>query len=157
VRVDPGAIGKGLAADLVVSELLARGALGALVDVGGDIRAAGRAPTPDGWVVAVEDPWDPAVEIARFAVADGGVATSSVVRQRWRVDGAPMHHVIDPRTGAPAGTDLASATVVAGEAWWAEALATAALVSGRERAVRLLGEARVSAVLVTAAGEVVPV
>ena len=42
VQVDQGGIGKGLAADLVVDLLLAEGALGALVNVGGDLRAASR-------------------------------------------------------------------------------------------------------------------
>ena len=56
VEIDPGGIGKGLAADLVVELLLDEAARGALVNVGGDLRVEGTAPTGAGWVVAVTDP-----------------------------------------------------------------------------------------------------
>ena len=132
VGFDPGGIGKGLAADLVVEELLDDGATAALVDVCGDLAiggppaADGRAPA--GWVVGVEDPLDPASELCRMRLVGGGLATSSDRRRRWRVDDDDAHHLIDPRTGAPAVTDLAGATVLAGAAWWAEALTKAVLV-----------------------------
>ena len=41
VTLDSGGIGKGLAADLVAESIVAAGAKGALVDLGGDIRAIG--------------------------------------------------------------------------------------------------------------------
>ena len=60
IALDPGGIGKGLAADIVVTELLANGTAGALVSIGGDIAAAGASPTDVGWPVVVDDPWDQA-------------------------------------------------------------------------------------------------
>lgn len=129
VAFDPGGIGKGLAADIVTGELCAAGASGALVNVGGDFRARGTPPDGDEWVVAVEDPAGLGRELARFGLAAGGVATSSRLRRRWEAAGkVPVHHLVDPTTGAPAETDVATVTVVAAEAWWAEALATALCV-----------------------------
>lgn len=127
VGIDPGAIGKGLAGDIVVDELMAAGATGVLVDLGGDIVLAGSADG-DPWVIAVAgEPdawaWDPPVD--RIAVC-----TSSTERRRW-ADG--RHHVIDPRTGDIARGDLSQATVVAADGWRAEAAATCALVLGAER------------------------
>jgi len=128
--LDPGGIGKGLAADLVVALLVDAGASGACVNVGGDIRVAGEAPTPAGWVVSVEDPRAPGRELDRFVLADGAVATSSTAVRSWRRGGRLQHHLIDPATGSPASSPALAATVVAGAGWWAEVLTKAALLAG---------------------------
>jgi thiamine biosynthesis lipoprotein len=126
---DPGGIGKGLAADLVVSELLAAGADGACVNLGGDLRVAGEGPAGDGWTCAIEHQWS-AGPLVHVGVADGGVATSTTLRRSWLVDGETRHHLIDPLTGLSSTTDLTAATVIAGEAWQAEVLAKAVLLRG---------------------------
>jgi FAD:protein FMN transferase len=124
---DPGGIGKGLAADLVVDELLAAGAHGACVNLGGDVRVAGEPPEGDGWTVSVDHPaWDR--PLARLGLRNGAVATSTTRRRRWTVDGVARHHLIDPRSGLPSATDVELATVVAAEAWIAEALTKSVLL-----------------------------
>ncbi len=152
VTIDPGGIGKGLAADLVATELVDGGADGALVSVGGDLRVRGRAPH-GGWAVELDHGDGP---FARIGVIDGAVATSSVLKRRWRAVDGTAHHVIDPRTGRPTSGRALACTVVAGEAWWAEALATAVLVAwdepdGEESARELLGD-DVAAVVTTTRG-----
>lgn len=129
--IDPGGIGKGLAADLVTRTLLDAGAAGALVEIGGDLAAAGRAPTDEGWPIAVEDPFDPSRTLGTVVVRGGGVATSSTRSRRWgSAPGAERHHVIDPRRREISSTDLVAATAVAPCGWLAEAHATALLVGG---------------------------
>jgi thiamine biosynthesis lipoprotein len=152
LALDPGGIGKGLAADLVVARLLDHGVAGALVGIGGDLAMAGTPPHPDGWLVTVEDPHDPATAIATLAVAAGGVGTSSTLSRRWRYDGRTNHHLIDPATGHPATTDLAAVTAVAGSGWLAEVHATAALLAGRGQALAYLQAHRVAGVVTTASG-----
>ena len=93
--------GKGLATDLTVIELLAAGAEGALVSVGGDLRVEGRAPR-GAWSIAVEDPRDPAELGPVLALAGGGVATSTPAARRLRSDGVDRHHLFSPADGAPA-------------------------------------------------------
>jgi len=157
VRIDPGGIGKGLAADLTVAELLDAGAPGAMVNLGGDLRAAGEPPDGAAWTVAVDDPADRSRELARVALADGAVATSSTLGRAWRrPDGTVAHHVVDPATGAPLRAAVVTASVVAGEAWWAEALATALLVSGGELPAALdrTDPTGAAALVVTADGDV---
>lgn len=135
---DPGGIGKGLAADLVVAELLAAGASGAMVNLGGDLRAAGDAPTDAGWVVAVEAPTDREQYLANVTLRGGAICTSSRLRRRWNgIDGSELHHVVDPRSGRPVETSFVTVTVVAGEAWWAEALATAVFVASADETAAL--------------------
>lgn len=130
VALDPGGLGKGLAADLVVDELLQRGATAVLVNIGGDLRAGG-APSGGRWPVEVEDPLDPTRTVLTLGLDAGGIATSSTVSRRWRHEGREHHHLIDPATGTCADTDLLTATVFAPTAWEAEAHATAALLAGR--------------------------
>jgi thiamine biosynthesis lipoprotein len=138
-ELDPGGIGKGLAADLVVDELLARGVAGALVNVGGDLYAAGDAPEHEGWVVAVADPYHPSTVVATLALASGAVASTWRTKRAWIGGGGePRHHLIDPRTGISASTGLAGVTVVGGRGWHAEVLAKAAFLAGPDLAEDVL-------------------
>lgn len=141
-RLDLGGIAKGHAADLVAAELVARGAAGALVNLGGDLRATGSPPTPSGWTVGIE-----AVPRASVVVRDGGLATSSTCRRRWTRAGEAQHHVIDPAARVPASTSVATVTVFAASAARAEVLATAALIAGDD-AIALLAAYGASGVIV---------
>jgi len=126
--LDPGGIGKGLAADIVAAEVLERGHTGVLVNIGGDMRMAG-SPPEGGWVVAVEDPRRPGSEWLRLSLTEGAVATSSALRRRWQQGEVNCHHVMDPRTGRPATGSTVAVTAVAHTAWWAEVAATSLLVA----------------------------
>jgi thiamine biosynthesis lipoprotein len=152
IGLDPGGIGKGLAADIVVTELLAGGTGGALVSVGGDLAAAGTPPTAQGWYVAIEDPFDPSRDLTTLALDGGGVATSSTLKRTWTRDGSRCHHVIDPMTQACATTDLAAVTVIARAGWEAEVHATAALLGGAARALDYLDKHRLVGIATTLDG-----
>jgi len=157
VGFDPGGIGKGLAADMVVAELIAGGAEGACVNVGGDLRVAGRAPdgVPGaGWGIGVENPFseEPA---GVLGLADGGVATSSRLRRRWTGgDGKAAHHLIDPRTGTPADSGLAAVTIVAAQAWQAEMLAKAVFLTGATAGAVLLDDFGAAGLLIADDGSI---
>ncbi|MGZ4716175.1 MAG: FAD:protein FMN transferase [Acidimicrobiales bacterium] len=156
--LDLGGIGKGRAADLAVADLLHAGAEGACVDIGGDVRVAGRSPGDGGWVVGVADPSrDNDVAATAVALADGAVATSTRCRRRWLVDGRPVHHLIDPATARPAARDLDTVTVIAAEAWWAEVIAKAALIAGSIDGAALVEASGTSGLLRRADGEEVRV
>jgi thiamine biosynthesis lipoprotein len=123
LTLDPGGIGKGLAADLVAQHLLQLGALGALVDLGGDVRVAGRAPDGVAWTIAVEDPFESDAFRDTVRMREGGIATSSQRKRRWSGEGAsPAHHLVDPRTHASADTSVQTVTVLATTAGRAESL-----------------------------------
>jgi thiamine biosynthesis lipoprotein len=137
VAFDAGGIGKGRAADLVARQALELGATSVLIDIGGDLRLAGTPPA-GGWRVEVEDPGNPVTPLITLRVDAGGVATSSSIRRRWSTAEGPRHHVLDPATGTSSTSNVNTATVIATEAWWAEALATAAVVAGVDQALELL-------------------
>jgi thiamine biosynthesis lipoprotein len=151
---DPGGIGKGLAADLVVAEVMAAGADGACVNLGGDVRVAGSSPEGGGWTIAVQHEWttDP---IAVVGVSEGAVATSTTLRRRWQTDtGERCHHLIDPATGLPSDSDLNLVTAVAARAWAAEILAKAVLLRGSAHPFDVIGGTGVEALAVDAGGRV---
>lgn len=132
VGFDPGGIGKGTAADIVLGELLADVSpdeAGAMVNIGGDVVCRGLAPTENGWVIEVREPTVASEPIACLAVADGAVATSTTRKRSWRVGDEGRHHVIDPSSGL-CTDELVLASVLAAQGWMAEALATQLLVSG---------------------------
>jgi thiamine biosynthesis lipoprotein len=151
VAIDLGGIGKGLAADLLVTELKGAGAAGACVNVGGDLCVWGRAPSDAGWVVDVEHLPD-----VRIALGGGGIATSSPSKRRWKRNNRVLHHLIDPRQGRPADAGLAAVTVIAGSAAQAETLTKAAFVSGVGGAAAIIEASRATGVLVTDTGVTLP-
>ncbi len=154
LTLDPGGIGKGLAADLAVEAALDRGIEGILVSIGGDLAMAGRAPDDDGWHVRVEHPEPDQSALGEIVIDRGGIATSSTRSRRWRHAGEWRHHLIDPATGRSATTDLAAVTVVAATGWLAEAHATAALLAGSHDAVRHLDDHGLSGVVVADDGSI---
>ena len=153
VALDLGGIGKGFAADLVATELLAAGARGVLVNMGGDLRALGEPPAPGAWVVEIDDPLGTG-RTGMVTLGTGAIATSTRLRRAWEQDGRPQHHLIDPRTGEPAHSGLASVTVISGEAWRAEVLAKAAFVAGAQEGAALVEESGGTGLFVTDDGEV---
>jgi thiamine biosynthesis lipoprotein len=148
VQLDLGGIGKGFAADVVATGLVERGAVGACVALGGDVRVAGSPADGTEWLVPIEDPLDESRLIGTRALVNQAVVTSTTRFRRWRRGEHLMHHLIDPAAGTPARTGVTAVVVQADEAWWAEGIAKAALVAGTEDGIDLLERLGVGAVIV---------
>ena len=155
VGFDPGGVGKGLAADLVLERLLGEGAAGACVNVGGDLRVEGQPRRGDAWAIDVAHPLRPRAHTL-LGFRSGAVATSTRTRRAWGPERDRRHHLIDPATGRPARTGLASATVVASRGWQAEVFAKGAFVAGLSEGLVLLARAGVEGVLVGDDGSAYP-
>jgi thiamine biosynthesis lipoprotein len=128
VRFDLGGMGKGWTVDRAADLLNGDGPF--LVNAGGDLYAHGRPGDERGWTVILEHPLTPDHWMARLYVDHAGVATSTIMKRRWRCNGQTRHHLIDPRTGEPAVTDALSVTVIAQRTVTAEILAKVALILG---------------------------
>lgn len=120
--VDLGGLAKGWLADRLASDL----GDNCVVNLGGDLYARGRGPDGDGWPVGVGG--------AGVLLRDQGAATSGTWRRAWTEDGRHVHHLIDPRTGRSADSDLSEVSVLARTATEAEVHAKAALLLGSELA-----------------------
>jgi thiamine biosynthesis lipoprotein len=153
VALDLGGIGKGLAADLVATGLLERGATGACVSLGGDVRVAGRGLEGGAWEIEVEDPFDESRSLCRRTLVDRAIVTSTTRFRRWTRGDQMLHHIIDPATGTAANRGVTAVVATADSAWWAEGVAKAALVAGVDDGLALLERLAVAAVVVGDDGE----
>jgi FAD:protein FMN transferase len=149
LSIDLGGIGKGLAADIVADELIAAGANSAYVSLGGDIHASGEPVDANGWMVPLLHPVT-GETIAHHTLFSGAVVMSTVAIRRWTKGAVELHHIIDPRTGRPADTDLVAVVVADHSAARGEALAKAAIIAGSVDGCELLRSADVKAWLVGA-------
>lgn len=129
--IDLGGIGKGFAVRLAAAELAGAGS-GSSVDIGGDCAFEGAAPDGGGWRVGVEDPFGRSEHVLVLEVTDTGCATSSTRLRRWRANGVPVHHLVDPRTRRPGGEGLAAVTVVAEDPAWSEVWSKTLFLAGAE-------------------------
>jgi thiamine biosynthesis lipoprotein len=154
LRFDLDGVAKGWLADRALA--LLAGYPAAVVNADGDL-ALHLAPG-ESWWIGIEDPAHPGMDVATLRLAaEGergttrfGVATSGTSIHRWDRDGRPAHHLIDPRTGMPAETDIVQATVIAGSARLAEAYAKTAVILGSAGALLALDRPGVEgAVLLT--------
>jgi thiamine biosynthesis lipoprotein len=147
--LDLGAIAKAWTADRAALVLSKRYGCAVLVEIGGDLRAAGEPAKP--WVVTVaERAGDPGVLVT---LAHGGLTTSTRTVRRWQTPTGCAHHVIDPRTGRPADGPYRTASVWAPSAVRANTFSTALVATG-EAAVGRLTLAGHPARLVADDGEV---
>ena len=156
--LDPGGLGKGLAADIVAAELISLGATGVCVSIGGDMRIAGESEMNGGWSVAVESPFDESSNLTTLVLHSGGIATSSTRGKRWVGPLGEMHHVLHPSTSNPlneSAGQLVQSTVLASEAVWAEVFATALLVGGLELGMPLIDQLGMAAMAVTVKGDII--
>lgn len=142
--IDFNAIAQGYSTDMVSRFLESKGIENYLVDIGGEVYAKGGKPDGKSWSVGIERPAEnkystPEVETT-IALRDKAVVTSGNYRKYYEKEGVRYSHTIDPTTGKPVEHSLLSATVVDESAWRADALATAFMVMGLEKAKQFIKE-----------------
>lgn len=142
--LDLGGIAKGMAVDAAIEAVVRAGADWATVNAGGDLAVYGIPPGADSWPIAVDGLGERVL-----AIRDGALATSTVLERRWlAADGTWRHHLIDPRTGLPADSDVLLASVSAATCTQAEVAAKVALILGRSAGMAFLDEHGLSGLLV---------
>ncbi|WP_303721532.1 FAD:protein FMN transferase [Malonomonas rubra] len=146
VQLDLSAVAKGFAVDLLAELLKQRGVKNFLVEVGGELQVAGRRYDGTPWRIAIEKPREGVREVEQvFPLTNTALATSGNYRNFYVEDGQRYVHTIDPISGKPIRHKLASATVLDPHCARADALATAMMVLGEERARRLVEQEGIAA------------
>lgn len=142
IQLDFNAIAQGYTSDVIGAFLESKGILNYIVDNGGEIMARGCKPDGSPWVVGIEKPaanWDSErVVQQRVAIKDKGIVTSGSYRKYVERDGKRYSHCIDPTTGYPVEHNLLSATVIAENSVWADALASICMVMGKDRSLEII-------------------
>jgi thiamine biosynthesis lipoprotein len=157
LTLDLNGIAKGHALDRMAAACAALGLTDFLLELGGEIFAAGRHPSGRSWQVGVERP-SPAGGFQRVVALDGAaLATSGSAVNAYAYNGRRYAHIIDPATGRPADTALASVTVAAATAMTADALATALYAMGPQRGPDFAEAAGIEALFVMEDGREVAI
>ena len=133
-EVDLGSVAKGYTGDVLAALLKENGVTSALLDLGGNIQAVGAKPDGSPWRIGVRSPEGDG-NIGVVTVADRAVVTSGGYERYFEQDGVRYWHILDPATGAPARSGLASVTVIGDSGLLCDALSTALFVMGLDRAL----------------------
>lgn len=152
VYIDLSGIAKGYAVDQLANYLDGRGFSSYFIEVGGELRIKGFKPGGQTWVPAIEKPVDTAPQVHNIFYAKGesiAVAGSGDYRNYFDLDGVHYSHEIDPKTGRPVTHNLAAVYVIDASAARADALATAFMVLGTERAYALAQRIGLAAYFIT--------
>ena len=132
VELDLGSVGKGWTGDRLTALFREAGVSSAIMELGGNVQALGTKPDGAPWRVAVQAPGGGYAGV--LEIADKAVVTSGGYQRYFEQDGETYIHIIDPATGRPARTGLASVTIVADSGLRGDGLSTALFVMGREKA-----------------------
>lgn len=139
IRIDVNAIAQGYSVDVLADYLLAEGYKNFLINVGGEIRCEGVNPAGKEWRIGVDKPFFgnaiSGQELqAVLKLQDISLASSGNYRKFYEVDGKKIVHTLDPKTGYTRMSQLLSATILCKSCMTADALATACMVMGPEKA-----------------------
>ena len=141
VTLDLNAIAKGYAVDEVSRLVETNGFKNYLVEIGGEVYAAGVRADGKNWRVGINRPQKDAAFSAVYKVVsiyNQAFATSGDYRNFFEIDGLRYSHVIDPRTGYPVSNGVVSVSIIADNCTLADGLATAIMVMGAENGLQLV-------------------
>ena len=140
-KIDLGGIAKGYVGDRMAESLEDAGVTSGIVNLGGNVICIGSKPGSEGFVIGVEAPFSDHSEIVgKISSADMTLVTSGVYERKIVVDGRMYHHILDPKTGYSAETDLDAVTLTAakGHSMDCDAMSTICLIKGYEAARELI-------------------
>jgi FAD:protein FMN transferase len=141
VTLDLNSIAKGFAVDVVAKLIAAAGFKNYLVEIGGEVYAAGVRQDGGKWRVGLNAPRKDAAfnEVYKVvSISNQAFATSGDYRNFFEIDGRRYSHVIDPRTGYPVSNGVVSVSILATDCTLADGLATAIMVMGKEKGIELV-------------------
>lgn len=141
IMLDVSAIAKGYSVDIVSVFLEDKGVKNYLVEIGGEVRCKGVNPKGVRWRVGIDKPIENMIEREIQIVlnlTDISLATSGNYRQFYVENDVKYSHTIDPRTGKPVTHNLLSSTVLAPDCMTADAYATAFMVMGLDKAMKIV-------------------
>lgn len=154
-QLDLGAVGKGIACDEIAEYLLLENLeVNGTFSVGGSVLIYGTKPDKNPWKIGIQDPrgeegtYMGMVETSQKEKECTYISTSGDYEKYFEEDGVRYHHILDPRTGAPADTDLMSVTIVSESGFLSDALSTACFVAGREAGMKLAEQFGVEIIVV---------
>ena len=153
IFIDLSAIAKGYAVDKISGHLMDMGLNDFMVEIGGEIYAQGKNINGELWRIGIEKPVGEIRSVQKIIpLKNMAMATSGNYRNYIESGDKRYSHILDPAGGKPVTDNLASVTVLHASAMQADALATAVLVMGKEKALEYAERHRLATFLITATG-----
>jgi thiamine biosynthesis lipoprotein len=150
LEVDLSSIAPGYAIDRLAGLLVKAGIKNFMVELGGEVRAAGRREDGRPWRIGVERPSTGGRELqTSVPLTNAAVATAGDYRKFFMHEGRRYSHIIDPSTGRPVNHDMASVTIVADTCMLADGWDTALLVLGPQRGYQCAEEHHIAALFIS--------
>lgn len=155
MRLDLGAVGKGIACDRIAAYLEEKKVCGAVISVGGSILTYGEKPDGTPWQVGIVNPKDTSSLLGTLCLeGQWFVSTSGDYERYVEVDGKRFHHILDPSTGYPAESGVCSVTILCKSGILSDALSTACFVMGTEKGMALAESYGAEALFVDGQGNI---
>lgn len=149
IWLDLGGIAKGAIVQYLADYLHSLGYRDFLINGGGDIYAAGQFGGKRPWRIAVADPFSSSSYIDTIELSDKAVVTSGDYQRFFEENGVIYHHILNPDDGYPAKNGTHSVTIIADDAGFADAIATAVFVMGADRGAAFCRENGIKAIIVS--------
>lgn len=134
MEIDLGGIAKGYTSGKIMDIFRANGVTSGMVSLGGNVQVLGKKPDGSPWRVAIQSPSGGEEYLGVLETEDRAVITSGGYERYFEENGVTYHHIIDPSTGYPAQSGLASVTIVSPDGTLADGLSTSLFIMGREEA-----------------------
>jgi thiamine biosynthesis lipoprotein len=149
--VDLGGIAKGYASDVVLAIYRRYGITSAIFDIGGNIGLIGNRPDGRRWNIGIQDPFNERGKfIGYLSLSEKSLSTSGSYERNFVKNGKRYSHIIDPRTGRPSESGLASATIISSSSVDSDALSTGVFILGAERGIEVVKKLEgIEALLIT--------
>ena len=154
--IDPGGVAKGYAADRAVDVMKKNGIKSGLVAIAGDIKAFGLKPDRKPWKIGIRNPRQKNKDdeiMATVDLSDMAISTSGDYERYFIVEGRRYHHILNPKTGYPAG-GCRSVSVIAREGAVADPFSTGIFILGPEKGLKLLEEMGIDGIIVDKDGKI---
>ncbi len=135
--IDLGFIAKGYISGIIRDYLKQNGVKSGIINLGGNVVVIGKRPDGRDYNVGIQRPFGNDA-ILTFFISDSAVVTSGIYERYFERDSKIYHHILDPDTGYPVDNDLYSVSIVSPDPVMADALSTACLVMGREKALEFI-------------------
>lgn len=151
MSLDTGAIAKGYITDKLVSYLLEKGVESALLNLGGNLYLHGNKTDGSAWNVGIRNPYGLQGEyLGTVSVSNMSVVTSGIYERFFLENQKRYHHILNPKTGYPAGNGLASVSILSSSSTLADGFSTTVFLLGPEAGMALIEKTEdAEAILVT--------
>ncbi len=156
MQLDLGAVGKGFAMERLLGLLEdSSDVTAAVISLGGSILTYGSKPDGGPWRVGIVDPFDTSGSVGTLTLeGQWCVSTSGDYERYVEADGVRYHHILDPKTGMPAVSDVRGVTILMKDGLLSDGLSTACYILGPEKGMDLAGQYGAEALFVMADGRI---